>query len=77
MSCFGRSRPANKTALYPFTLKKGANIYGLVFGSKHPLGVEKFLDLAWSKNEINGEANFDIDKDVHKSLPTLFDSLPD
>ncbi len=67
----------NETKLYPFTLKKGANIYGLVFGSKHPLEVEKFLDVAWDKNKINGEANFDIDKDLPKKEATLFDSLPD
>ncbi len=69
----------NETLLYPYTLKKdrGSNIYGLVFGSKHPLGVEKFLDLAWDNNKINGEANFDIDGDVEKKTPSLFDSLPD
>ena len=67
----------NETKLYPFTLKKDTNIYGLVFGSKHPLGVEKFLKLAWDKNKINGEANFDIDKDVQRSQPTLFDFLPE
>lgn len=73
----GKIPAGNETKLYPFTLKKSANIYGLVFGSKHPLGVEKFLDLAWDKNKINGEANFDIDKDVQKLEPTLFDSLPE
>jgi hypothetical protein len=62
----------NKTKLYPFTLKKGANIYGLIFGSKHQLGVEKFLDLAWDENSTNGEANFDIDNDRHKKQSTLF-----
>ncbi len=66
----------NPIRLYPFSLKKGANIYGLIFGSKHPLGVEKFLDLAWDQNTMNGEANFDIDGDVEKRQPTLFDSLP-
>ncbi|MCD4760469.1 three-Cys-motif partner protein TcmP [bacterium] len=66
----------NPTRLYPFSLKKGPNIYGLIFGSKHPLGVEKFLDLAWDQNAINGEANFDIDDDVEKRQPTLFDSQP-
>lgn len=67
----------NCTKLYPFTLMKGRNIYGLVFGSKHPLGVEKFLDVAWDKNKVNGEANFDIDGDIDKAIPTLFDSLSD
>lgn len=66
----------NPTKLHPFTLKKGANIYGLIFGSKHPLGVEKFLDLAWDKNKINGEANFDIDDDIEKKVRTLFDGQP-
>lgn len=65
----------NGFQLYPFTLKKGSNIYGLVFGSKHPLGVEKFLDLAWDKNRVNGEANFDIDGDIEKSQPRLFKEL--
>lgn len=65
----------NPTNLYPFTLKKGANIYGLVFGSKHPLGVEKFLDLVWDQNKINGEANFDINDDIKKRQPTLFPEM--
>ena len=68
----GKIPEGNDTKLYPFTLKKGANIYGLIFGSKHVLGVEKFLDLAWDKNRINGEANFDIDDDVNKQQPTLW-----
>jgi len=67
----------NDTQLYPYTLKKNSNIYGLVFGSKHPLGVEKFLDLVWKQNCLNGEANFDIDDDVEKARPSLFDVLPD
>lgn len=68
--------PENKTMLFPFSLLKGGNIYGLVFGSKHLLGVEKFLDLAWNTNNINGEANFDIDEDLQKQKPTLFDGMP-
>lgn len=56
----------NKTKLYPFTIKKDPNIYGLIFGSEHPLGVEKFLDIVWKENELNGEANFDIDDDITK-----------
>ncbi len=66
----------NPTRLYPFSFEKGVNIYGLIFGSKHPLGVEKFLDLAWGQNAINGEANFDIDDDLKKQRPTLLDLLP-
>jgi three-Cys-motif partner protein len=46
--------------LAPFSIKKGANIYGVIFGSAHPLGLDKFLQVAWKKDEINGEADFDI-----------------
>lgn len=53
----------SRTKLYPFTIKKVGNIYGLIFGSKHPLGIDKFLRVAWKKNGINGNANFDIDND--------------
>ena len=42
---------------------KGANIYGLIFGSAHPLGIDKFLEVAWSQDEFSGEANFPIDRE--------------
>lgn len=46
-----------------FSIKKGSNIYGLIFGSQHPLGAHKFLQVAWENDEIRGEANFDIDRE--------------
>lgn len=49
--------------LAPFSIKKGSNIYGLVFGSAHPLGMDKFLRVAWEKDRLNGTANFDINRD--------------
>jgi len=61
--------------LYPFTIRKSANIYGIIFGASHPRAVDKFLKTAWDKNNINGEANFDIDDDVKKSESTLFPEL--
>lgn len=65
--------PANSALkLYPFSLKKGANIYGIIFGASHPRAVEKFLSIAWKRNGINGEANFDIDEDVRKTQLDLF-----
>lgn len=60
--------PENETKLYPFSLKKGRSIYGLIFGSKHLRGVEKFLKIVWKKNELNGEANYDIDDTEQRSL---------
>lgn len=62
--------------LYPFTIKKGANIYGIIFGAKHPRAVDKFLKTAWNKNNINGEANFDIDEDNKKCQLTIFGEKP-
>lgn len=58
--------------LYPFSLKKGANIHGIIFGASHPRAVDKFLAIAWKRNEINGEANFDIDDDRSKKQIDLF-----
>ncbi|MBK8150154.1 MAG: three-Cys-motif partner protein TcmP [Acidobacteria bacterium] len=60
--------------LFPFSLKKSANIYGLIFGAAHPRAVDKFLTLAWQKNPINGEANFDIHDDRAKLQGSLFES---
>ena len=65
----------NETKLYPFTLKKGPNIYGIIFGASHPRAVDKFLDTAWKENEINGEANFDIDNDTNKGMKDLFGNI--
>ena len=57
----------NKTKLYPFSIKKNINVYGIIFGASHPRAVDKFLATAWKENSINGEANFDIDDDKNKS----------
>jgi len=60
------------TKLYPFTIKKAGGYYGLVFGSQHCRGVEKFLSICWKKNGTNGEANFDIDEEYKLKQRTLF-----
>lgn len=62
----------NKTHLYPFTIKKGSNYYGIIFGASHIRAVDKFLSTAWKENKLNGAANFDIDNDACKGLPDLF-----
>jgi hypothetical protein len=62
----------SKLKLYPFSLKKGANIHGIIFGASHPRAVEKFLAIAWKRNDTNGEANFDIDEDKKKEQLDLF-----
>lgn len=56
-----------------FSIKKGSNIYGLIFGSHHPLGLEKFLRVCWKTDPERGEANFDIDDDrLNPDAPRLF-----
>lgn len=59
-----------------FSIRKGANVYGLVFGSRHPRGIDKFLQVAWKHG---GDANFDIDGDgIDPKQPSLFkeDDIP-
>jgi hypothetical protein len=59
--------------LYPFSLKKGPNIYGIIFGASHPRAVDKFLSIAWKRNQINGQASFDIDEDAKKVQMDMFE----
>lgn len=59
--------------LAPFSIKKGSNTYGIVFGSAHPLGMDKFLSVAWNKDRLNGNANFDINRDSIKPTEMLLD----
>lgn len=63
---------STNVSLYPFTIKKNSNVYGIIFGASHPRAVDKFLKTAWEKNNINGEANFDIDSDRSKIQLDLF-----
>lgn len=69
--------PANKKYfLAPFSIKKDRNIYGLIFGTNHTLGIEKFLKVCWRKDALRGEANYDIDNEkISKGAPFLFDEL--
>ncbi len=52
-----------KYYLGEFSLKSGSNIYGVIFGSAHPLGMSKFLSSAWKLDGINGSANFDVEQE--------------
>jgi len=61
---YRRLIPVNeKVFLGSFSIRKRSNIYGLIFGSRHPLGIDKFLQVAWANDQIAGEANFDIDRE--------------
>lgn len=62
--------------LAPFSIKKGNNIYGLIFGTNHLLGIEKFLNICWSINKNTGDANYDIDNEkINPDEPFLFPGL--
>ncbi len=47
--------------LTPFSIKKGRNIYGVIFGSGSLYGLEKFLKVCWKEDAVTGEANYKID----------------
>lgn len=63
----------SKLKLYPFTLKKNKNIYGVIFGATHFRAVDKFLSITWKYNGLNGDANFDIDEEFKKDQLDLFE----
>lgn len=61
--------------LAPFSFRKGNNIYSLIFGSGHPRGMEQFLNVAWQKDKLNGEADYDLNRedfrDIEPYLPMM------
>lgn len=66
--------PPNKEYyIHHFTIQKEknkGNFYGLIFGSNHTLGMEKFLKTCWRFDNFSGEANFNIDGNFEEG--TLF-----
>nr|WP_320038143.1 three-Cys-motif partner protein TcmP [uncultured Bacteroides sp.] len=62
--------PGKEYFLHSFTIQKGANYYGLIFGSNHSLGMEKFLKVCWKEDPFAGESNCNINNDF--GLGTLF-----
>lgn len=60
-------------SLYPFTIKKQAGMYGVIFGAKHKRAVDKFLKTVWDMNQLNGAANFDIDDEKSKLQLDIFE----
>lgn len=61
--------------LYPFSLRKGSNIHGIIFGATSPRAVDKFLDIAWKRAPLSGDADFDIDEEHKKSQLDMFSGL--
>jgi hypothetical protein len=50
--------------IHHFTIKKGPNYWGLIFGTNHTLGMEKFLRVCWKEDVYSGESNFNKDNDI-------------
>lgn len=46
-----------------FTIQKGSNYYGLILGSAHSLGMEKFVKVCWAEDPLAGESNCNINND--------------
>ncbi|MCD7713992.1 MAG: three-Cys-motif partner protein TcmP [Prevotella sp.] len=56
--------------IHSFTIKKGSNYYGLIFGTEHSLGMEKFVKVCWEEDPSAGESNCNINDDFPEG--TLF-----
>ena len=56
--------------LHHFSIQKEVNrgnYYGLIFGTGHSLGMEKFLKVCWKEDPFSGEANYNIDAILRKN----------
>lgn len=63
--------PFNKEFyLHHFTILNRTNYYGLIFGTGHSLGMEKFLKVCWKHDPYAGESNCNIFDDFEQG--TLF-----
>lgn len=69
--------PQNKEYyLHHFSIRKEekkGNYYGLIFGTGHTFGMEKFLKVCWKHDALSGEANYNIDNNYETG--TLFATL--
>lgn len=63
--------------LAPFSLKKGSNIYGVIFASASLNGLERFLTVCWKLDPNTGQANYNIDQDpTYGGQTSLFGEKP-
>lgn len=62
--------------LHSFTIQSGANYYGLIFGTNHTLGMEKFLKVCWEHDEYSGESNCNVYNDYEKGSLFYGSELP-
>lgn len=67
--------PSNKEYFMGcFSIKKDTGYNGLLFGSNHTFGAEKFQKVCWKIDEITGEADYNIDRElIYANQGVLFD----
>lgn len=57
--------PSNKEYFMGcFSIKKDSGYNGLLFGSNHTFGAEKFQKVCWKIDNVTGEANYNIDREL-------------
>jgi len=56
--------------IHHFTIRKHTNYYGLILGTSHSLGMEKFVKVCWQEDKLSGESNCNINNDYEEG--TLF-----
>ena len=47
-----------------FSIKKDSGYNGLLFGTNHTLGAEKFQKVCWKIDNVTGEADYNIDREL-------------
>jgi hypothetical protein len=67
--------PSNKEYFMGcFSIKKDSGYNGLLFGSNHTLGAEKFQKVCWKIDDVTGEADYNIDREsIYNKQGVLFD----
>ncbi len=61
----------------PFSLKKGANVYGLIFGSSHIKGLIQFNEACWKVSKLTGNTNWVTkdEKHLESEQQSYFDNV--
>lgn len=52
--------------LHHFSYLKKTNYYGLIFGTNHTYGMEKFLNVCWSHDKLSGESTENVYNDFEE-----------
>lgn len=66
--------PSKEYFMGCFSIKKDSGYNGLLFGSNHTFGAEKFQKVCWKIDDITGEANYNIDRELsYDNQGVLFD----